>query len=158
MVLILFAPAPASSVAEDVQREKSAFEQALEQDTQISTREQWIEINGTRYRQVEYEGVNYYLKFSDRRSDVARLDCELSNANAQPHRVEAGVRVYKRTRAFVSLLRETCSAKNGQNKMDLVLDPRIGFTLPEDEKSAIKNKKIYISPVPGQGLGFSGEW
>lgn len=43
----------------------------------------------------------------------------------------------------------------GRSKRVVKIDPRIGFTIPDDPKSVIKTKKVYLSP---SGPGFSGEW
>jgi len=92
------------------------------------TSERWVEINGTRYREVVYQGRKYYLQFNQRDIDTADIDCALTNKGANPNLVEAGVHVYKRTKAFVSLLTESCeSLPSGQSRVTFKLDPRIGI-------------------------------
>lgn len=139
-------------------KEKSAFEQALEQDQLVTTKERWIERNGVRYREVIYETRKFYLQFRQQDDGVLKLTCDNLNSNpSQSTLGEVGVNVYRRTRLFVQFLQVNCSSPvNGRSKPELVLDPRIGFTLPEDEKSLVKNKKVFFSPL--NGVGFSGEW
>lgn len=142
--------------------EKSAFEQALESNQSIETKERWTTIDGVQYREIEYEGERFYLHFRSPdqkgRTETAELNCGLKNANAEPARMEAGFKITRRTRAFIQLFRETCVTVNGRGKREVQLDPRIGFTLPEDSKSVIKNKKVYLTPTSPGGVGFSGDW
>lgn len=137
-------------------REKTAFEQALEQNQMVQTEERWTEVNGVRYREVVYQGQKFYLRFIGRNQEQAELNCNLRPQ--QPHLAEGGAQVFKRTKIFVSFLRETCSnLPGGRTKDDIVIDPRLGFTIPDDKNSVIKNKKVYITPTK-PGLGFSGDW
>jgi hypothetical protein len=142
--------------------EKSAFEQALESNQSIETRERWTSIDGVQYREIEYEGERFYVRFrnpEDKRArDTAELNCGLKSSSAEPARMEAGFKVTRRTRAFIQLFRETCVTVNGRGKTEVQLDPRIGFTLPEDSKSVIKNKKVYLTPTSPGGVGFTGDW
>jgi len=138
------------------QAEKSAFEQALEQNQQITTEERWVDINGIRYREVRYGGDKFYLQFKGRSEEHAQLDCDLKTPS-QPHLAEGGIQVFKRSKIFVQFLRESCEQKYGQNKTEVHIDPRLGFTLPEDPKSTVKNKKIFVSPFK-PGVGFSGDF
>jgi hypothetical protein len=142
--------------AQEPAKEKSAFEQALEQNQMAETKERWVEFNGTRYREILYQGKHFYLLFNQKDSDSAQVDCDLSSNGASPQLVEAGGALYKRTRLFVQLLRETCEETGGgRRKRVLSLDPRLGFTIPDGPKSMIKNKKVYLGPM---GPGFYGEW
>ena len=133
--------------------ERSTFEKYLEADQSVDTKERWVEIDGVRYREVEYKGEHYYMNFKNPGS--ADISCHLKSPSAAARRMELGIQITKRTRAFVQLLKETCETRNGREIVTLQLDPRIGFTLPDDTKSLIKNKKVYLSPT---GPGFSGEW
>ncbi len=133
--------------------ERSTFEKYLEADQSVDTKERWVEIDGIRYREVEYKGQHYYMNFKNPGS--ADISCALKSPGGAARRMELGVQVTRRTRAFVQLLKETCEYRNGREVVTVQLDPRIGFTLPEDSKSVIKNKKVYLSPT---GPGFSGEW
>ncbi len=137
-------------------QEKSAFEQMLEQNTEVETRENWVEIHGQRYRQIEYRGTRYYLKMQGRTGEIAQLNCDIGTPAIQPRLLEAHIQVFRRTRLFVDALWEKCRSWGGQQETQLMIDPRFGFTLPDDPKSVIKSKKIFYSPA--SGLGFSGEW
>lgn len=134
--------------------EPTAFERALEQNQTVSTEERWVDIRGVRYREVRVQGKRYYLQFRGRDQEYAELDCELKNPSL-PHLAEAGVEVFKRTTLFVQLLKETCEQRNGQRRIQLSLEPRLGVKLPDSPHSAIKNKSIYVTPL---GPGFSGDW
>lgn len=136
-------------------QEKSAFEQALSDHDHVQTRESWREIGGQRYRVIEVDGHPYYLRFLE--GEKVELNCTLNPSSLRPSKVEAEWAVFKRTRLFVQLLKEKCvTGSDGRDRVVLELDPRIGLTLPEDEKSLIRKKKVYL--MPGQGLGFSGEF
>lgn len=153
--IFIFALTYAAEPKGDPPRTKNAFEQALESQQHVTTRERWVEIDGVRYREVEYADRSVYVKFKD--PQTADVQCNfLKSPGAAPRRGELGLQVHRRSRAFVELLRESCQKVGGREILTLTLDPRIGLTLPEDEKSAIKNKLIYYSPLTG--LGFFGEW
>lgn len=137
-------------------QEKSAFEKALEQHVDFQTHERWLEIGGSRYREVEYHGDKFYIKFTERQGDTGELDCGLQSDNLNPHLVEQGVQVYHRSKLFISFLQETCEkTADGNSRRRYRLDPRLGFTIPDDPKSKITNKKVFLAPT---GLGFSGDW
>lgn len=136
-------------------QEKSAFERMLSENQNVQTHEGWREIDGRRYRVVEVDGKFYFLRFLE--SGQAELNCTLNPSSLRPPKVDAEFSVFNRTRLFVQLLKEKCvSGPGGRDRVVMELDPRIGFTLPEDAKSKIKNKKVYL--MPAQGLGFSGEF
>lgn len=142
-------------------QEKSAFERQLEAQQGVETKERWTSIGGVRYREVEYQGEKYYIQFKSRdgkESDRADLSCGRVGSGDNPQHVETGFQVTKRMRAFVQFLKETCVTRNGRDHMEVQLDPRIGFTLPDDPKAIIKNKKVYVTPAKVPGVGFSGEW
>ena len=134
--------------------DKSAFEQELESHQTTQTRERWVELNGSTYRQVEYEGKNYYMKFNEK-DGTAKVDCSMIGKNLTPSLAEGAFKVTQRTKVFVSLLREDCIEVRGFLRPVHILDPRIGVTLPQTSKSKIKNKKVFIGP---SGPGFAGEW
>jgi hypothetical protein len=137
-------------------QEKSGLQQMLEKDAAVQTQERWTTVGGTRYREVVYQGKKYYLKFNERRGDFSELDC-LNPAQQNPPGVEAELTVVHRSRVFVSFLQEKCGPDaHGQARASYTIDPRIGFTIPDEPNSAIKDKKIFLSPF--NGLGFSGTW
>lgn len=138
------------------QEEKSAFESALEQHAGNQTHERWVQVGNVRYREVEYHGEKFYIKFTERPGDAGELDCNMRPDSLNPHFLEMGVQVYHRTQLFISFLQEACKRiADGHSHVIYKLDPRLGFTIPDDPKSVITNKKVFLSPA---GLGFSGNW
>jgi hypothetical protein len=146
----------------DQGKEKSAFDQELEKYADYKTAERWVDYNGGHYREVEYGGKKYYIRFTQAKDDTGELDCGMSSANMNslhPNLIEGAIEVYHRSKLFVSFLTETCEPDaNGRNRRMYRLDPRLGFTIPDDKKSVITNKKVFINPLAPTGLGFSGDW
>lgn len=138
------------------EKEKSAFELALEQNGYLETQERWTYADGIKYREVIYQGEVFLVKFKEGEDGSGSLRCGLKNHSATPHRIEVATRVTKRTSAFIRLLREKCANRNGRDITEFEFDPSIGVALPDSPKDAIKNKKIFFNPT--QGLNFSGEW
>ncbi len=135
-------------------REKSAFESALEQNQFVQTEERIVNLDGRRYREVSYQNKKYYYRFVEPEASI-EVDCSM-DSKLTPSLTEVGVTIYKRSKVFVQLLRETClQMPGGRTRRVIAIDPRLGITIPDDPKSVIKNKKIYIGP---SGPGFSGEW
>lgn|GEM_PF-3905435 len=148
-LLFMFAQARADSP-----REKTAFEQALEQNQMVQTEERMVTHDGRRYREVSYKNKKYYYRFLEKENSI-EVDCTM-DSKLTPSLAEAGVTMFKRTQVFVQLLSETCMNQGGgHSRRVIVFDPRLGISIPDDPKSTIKNKKIYIGPT---GPGFSGEW
>jgi hypothetical protein len=143
----------------DESQPKSAFEQALQQQSSVTTKERWIEVGQTRYREVIYGDKHFYIKATQREGDDAELDCDVP-AQKNPNLTEVAFEVTRRTQMFVSFLRENCETlANGQVRHTVRLDPHLGFKLPDDPKSLIKNKEIYLDPANHPlGVGFSGDW
>ncbi len=141
--------------AQEIPKEKSAFEQALEHNAGYQTEERWVTVRGVRYREIVFDGKTHYLRFLSPQLNSAEMECDLTNSDFSTRHVEGGVKVFRRTKFFIDLLATSCENVRGHKRVVLKLDPRIGFTLPEDEKSYIKNKKVFISPFTG--IGFSGE-
>jgi hypothetical protein len=135
-------------------REKTAFENALEQNQFVQTEERIVDLDGRRYREVSYQNKKYYYRFMEPEASL-EVDCSM-DSKLTPSLTEVGVTVYKRSKVFVQLLRETClQMPGGRTRRVIAIDPHLGITIPDDPKSAIKNKKIYIGPT---GPGFFGEW
>jgi hypothetical protein len=161
MILLAFLISVAHATEPNLQpgegmKEKSAFEQALEKNADYPTNERWVQYGDTRYREVEYHGQKYFVKFTGRAGDFGELDCDLPSGNLNPHLSETGTEVFHRTKMFVDFIQETCARDaTGQKRASVRLDPRLGFTIPDGKNSVIKNKKVFVGP---RGLGFSGDW
>lgn len=139
--------------------EKSAFEQAIESQADYSTREQWVEQDGVKFREVEHRGQKYYVKFLNQDGSNANLSCELpASANAR-HLVEAGAQVYKRSKVFIEFLQDSCVEHKGRTVHAISFDAlKLGFTIPDGKKPILTNKKITIDPLHPLGAGFQGNF
>lgn len=137
-------------------QDKSAFEQALEQNQNITTEERWVILNGRRYREIKFEGKSTFILFRGRLDNFTQADCELAPQSLNPHLIEGGFTLFRRTKAYLDLVQETCEAKNGQIKQDISTNPRIGIAIPDQPKDKITKKKVFWDL--GNSFGFSGEW
>jgi hypothetical protein len=138
-------------------QEKSALERSLEQDQSVVTKERWIERDGQRLREIEYRGKKFFVIFRQGEDGVSQIKCSEPHSAAEaPERLELGFESFKRSRIFVSLIQESCMEGTAHSRPYLRIDPRIGFTIPDDPKDLVKNKKVFWSPA--SGFGFYGEW
>lgn len=141
--------------------ELSAFEQALESNQTIETRESTEVRNGIEYRKVESSLGLFYLKLLARRKEVSELECNTNfNANS-PHLVTASVQVFKRSRAFIRGLKESCESKGGQQRVHFnwsSSDIQLGFQIPDSKNGKLKDREVQINPLGGMGAGFSGSF
>ena len=144
-------------------REKSAFEQALESRTDVSTQESIVILNGQKFRKIEYGSKSYYLQLFQEETDSSKLvalcgDPAASRFSGTPiPQISASVRVVKRTRLFIEALAQTCS-KDPMRPILLVSPAlQVGIAIDDEpgSKAMIQNKKVLIAPG---GLGFSGTW
>jgi hypothetical protein len=139
--------------------EKPAFEQAMDSHTDYRTREQWVERDGQKFREVEHAGKKYYVKFLTPDGSRSSLSCELPKAANSQHLAEGGVQIYKRSQVFIRFLEETCDGPSGRARNVVNFDAvKIGFTIPDGKKPKITNKKITIDPLNPLGAGFEGNF
>ena len=152
--LILFASLSLATETQSSAREKTAFENALEQNQLVQTEERIVTLDGRRYREVSYQNKKYYYRFTEAEPSI-EVDCSI-DSKLTPSLAEVGVATYKRSKVFVQLLREACQRMpGGRTRRVIAIDPRLRITIPDDPKSVIKNKTVFIGPG---GPGFSGEW
>lgn len=161
-ILMVLSCLAQTAVADD-QKEKTAFEQALESRTDISTKESIVLLNGQKFRKIEYGTESYYLQLLQEETDTSKLvalcgDPAAARFIGSPiSQITASVRVMKRPRIFIEALAQACS--KDPLRPILVVSPalRIGFAIDDEpgSKALIQNKQIYLSPG---GLGFSGTW
>jgi hypothetical protein len=126
------------SVAQE-QREKSAFEQSLEQDTSVTSSESLVKIKGKPYRKIEFDGGHYYVVFHDS-SSTADVFCAPPDGAEMEHLTEASQQ-FRRNAAFVRAFHESCSKVKGNQKTDLHLSPEMGLGTPDGKKPTSKKGK-----------------
>jgi hypothetical protein len=81
-----------------------------------------------------------------REGEYAEIDCDVPSGNLNPNVVEVSATIFRRTKFFVQVLKEACETKHGQRRKQVHLDPKLGFTIPDDPKSTIK--KVLINFIP----------
>ena len=133
-ILCIFLPAVLHA-----QDGRSAFEQSLELDTSVKSEESWVQIQGVRYRKVEFSGGHYYIKFIVGNFKQADLFCEPPPGAQKEQLVGAESQVLRRARAFVKVFNESCSSHRGNLKVTVQLNPAIGLSSPEVDES-VKRK------------------
>ncbi len=104
--IIFFASQTLAAQPVDTAREKTAFESALEQNQFVQTEERIVNLDGRRYREVSYQNKKYYYRFMEPEASI-EVDCSM-DSKLTPSLTEVGVTIYKRSKVFVQLLRETC--------------------------------------------------
>ena len=131
------------------------FQQSLSIASGVQTRESIEVVDGARYRRIETTSGIYYLKLLAGDDSTAQIDCEKPVNAASPRLMEGSVQVTHRTRAFVSLLQETCG-RSGAHWVprQISLNPMVGIKISDQPKDVVKDKAIYLTPLTG--LGFSG--
>jgi len=129
------------------------------QTDMIETRESTVNIGGVEYRRIEYEGRAVYLYANQPESIV---DCSRVNlptgANA-PSAVEAGIKINKRTRAYLEGLSQYCNEnriETSKNPKDFKIGVKVGGK-PDPQNPNANEKDIYVQPLKktvGAGLTF----
>lgn len=148
-----------------VAEEKSAFEQALQNDAGIRTYESFEVHDGIKYRKVDTGNGIYYLKMLGREGDISDVACD--NNFHSPALAEGQVQVYHRTKAFISTIQEYCyTDEQGQRRTGLTLLSReinggtaVGIQFPDSKGDSLTNKKIYTNPLfKGPNAGFKSDF
>lgn len=137
---------------------RSNLDQFLGSNQEVNTKESTVEVEGLKYRKVEYKNKTYYLRFLERTGEINGVQCNEFRDFRSPPLVEVSVKMTKRTRLFVEGLQETCSKKEGLYVGHLDFSPKIGLSFGDDQKDKIKNKKIFINPLNFTQMGLSGEF
>ena len=136
----------------------SPFQQMIEKDLGLKSKESTVHIDGIEYRKIEIKDDTFYLSFKGRKSDVPSLHCGTPGGGSSEKLVEGSISIKKRKRFYFNLLKESCNTQNGQVHYTVDLDPQLGIFLPEGHNDKIKNKKLGINPMNPNALNFSGEW
>lgn len=133
--------------------------QEMQFDYDVFTRESIVEIEGKKYRKIEYQTHVVYLQLIEGEAPLGDLEvmCRDGNQPPPPTQVLVAVQVTKRSSFFIDGLKRVCQQMRGGSR--IVIDPaiRIGFTWKSQPKDFLQNKTIFISPWT-KGLGFSAEW
>ncbi len=152
------ARANAAANSEPAREELTPFQQSLQQDVQLNSRESVVMIDGVEYKKLELKGDTFYVVFKGRNEEIPYLLCDRPQGFKSEHLIEGTAMITKRTSAFFRALKETCVVSNGRAVQQVELSAEIGVTLPETPKSLIKNKKVGVNPVDPTKLNFSGEF
>jgi hypothetical protein len=136
-------------------QEKTQFQKMLEENQGVKTKESTVVINGYKYRKIEIENKDYYISFKQPSDQSPILHCGKPSGYKTENLITGSLKLNKRKFMYINLLKESCIVKNGQVKKTVSLSPELGFFLPEDKNSIIKNKKLGI--LPG-GMNFYGEF
>ena len=126
---------------------QTAFEQALAQHNQVKTREQWMTIDSTHYRQIEANGKYYYLKMGrDETKPSAELRCDLTSYPV-PKDIEATLEESARAKDFITKLENTCGKSTG--KVEIALDSSFVPLIEDFDRGGVKNKSVRMGITPG---------
>lgn len=140
------------------QASDSHFQKMLEGDQFFRSKESTVEIDGIRYRKVEYDNQSFYFSFKGRTQEFSELHCGRPVKGSSEKLLDGGVKLEKRKLFYFEALKESCKTHNGQVHSVVSLSPKIGIFLPESKDSVIKNKKVGINPLDPTGLDFSGDF
>ncbi|MES2962765.1 MAG: hypothetical protein V4760_02670, partial [Bdellovibrionota bacterium] len=109
----------------------------LSTSSDIKTSESRVMIGGLEYRKIVVEKKTFYVQANARHGELREIHCGIpssSRASQDPfvrksgeNLLEAGVQVTQRTKAFVSLLQESCSSEGGVLRSYVALEPEIGL-------------------------------
>ncbi len=127
-------------------QEKSAFQQALEQDSGITSEESWVVIKGMRYRKIDLRGERYYMVQKGSKMD-ATVYCQPPKGAENERVLEESVETYHRTRAFLQAFRASCKGEHGGVTASIHLGPEMGLKMPDKEGEVLTNKKIIVNPT-----------
>ncbi len=140
------------------QAEQTPFQQMLQDNVNINSRESVVKINNVQYQKIEVEGETFYLVFKGRQEEIPYLLCDKPQGFQSEHLIEGTAKIQRRKMLYVKVLKESCTTENGQKRERVELDPQIGFYLPESSKDKIKNKQLGINPLHPGAVNFSGEF
>jgi len=138
--------------------QEAPFQQMLEQNLNLNSRESTVQIQGVKYKKIEIDGGSYYIVFKGRTEEIPHLLCERPQGYTSESLIEGSVKIEKRKSVFAQILKESCKADNGKSRTTVELDPQVGIQFDGDKKSVIKNKKIGVNPLKPTGVNFSGEF
>ncbi len=128
----------------------------------VNTKESIIDVNGRKYRKVEYKSDVFYLRLLEPEATGADLEfkCGTEATLKMENQILISTAITRRTSLFVEGLQQTCKNMNSPGG-EVTIDPNIqvGFLFNDsDSKKAIfKNKKIFMSPAK-KTLGIGGEF
>lgn len=148
--------------AQEVQQ-LSLFEKSLMESSSLYTKESIVSANGREFRKIEYKSDTFYLQLARENGKGEDLNVVCGKApgsvspNSEPARVQVGVKVTKRTTAFISGLKAVCDPAN---RSRAVFTPALeaGFLFDDSKPNAtLKNRKITVNPF-SPSLGLSADW
>lgn len=131
----------------------------LSSNDSVETRESRVTIGGTEYRRIVVGNQEFYVQAQGRTDNLSEIHCGGTGLRRVGENLaEASVQVTRRTQAFVSVLRESCTTQNGVIRSFLALSPEVGLKFKDEPGDAIKEKKIFVAPGVTNAVGFSGVW
>ncbi|RYZ69358.1 MAG: hypothetical protein EOP05_14965, partial [Proteobacteria bacterium] len=98
----------AASAEEASTQQMSLFEKSLMDSSSLYTKESIVSANGREFRKIEYKNDTFYLQLAreNGKGEPLNVVCGSApgsvSANTEPPRVQVGVKVTKRTTAFIS--------------------------------------------------------
>lgn len=135
-------------------QEVSAFQRQLEADTRVETKEQWIHVGVVRYRQIEFQGDDYFLTFNRTPGKSVEIDCKLGKSAKRDTAGEATQETGRRPRTLIVDLRKACTTAGDARFVDVSESAASAF--PGAVKSRVKVSKDE-NPNQPQAT-FSRDW
>ena len=131
----------------------------------VYTKESIVELNGKKFRKIEYRSQVVYMQLLTNESDAAKLQMFCSDSGAKAFNagrtplVSGAVQMTKRTSLFVSGLQQACVDHQGGSQLTLSPDILIGFLIKDgdDSRAILRNKRIMINPL-SLGASFAADW
>lgn len=114
----------------------------------VQTKEAVVDINGARYRQIEYKGERFYVRFLARdpnNDDPVFCMNTVDKSRAKPYQIKGEVQLTKRSTAFVEGLKTRCQ------KIEDPADIKIGIAIDNNRN---KQTNVTVNPV-NQNVGVS---
>ena len=123
----------------------------------VKTKESIVTIGDSKYRRIEYQKKNFYLKLLvDPDASVSEMICDDETRKNDPRPlVEGRVELTQRTSFFIDGLERSCVEYKGTTVVRLTPTIRIGFLWKGSPKDLIQNKRVFITPG---GLGAMGDF
>jgi hypothetical protein len=133
------------------------YQNPLLHTKQVETKESIVELNGAKFRKVEYKGEKYYLQIIETAHEgaSAQMYCEKDSPVVHPSQTISAVKITTRNKVFVEGLKQTC-VDIGNGKKQVAIDPTIaiGFYIGDKPKDFLQKKRILLMPT---GIGFAGD-
>jgi hypothetical protein len=94
------------------------FQQMLEKNLNLNSRESTVQIQGVKYKKIEIDGGSYYIVFKGREEEIPHLLCERPQGYTSESLIEGSVKIEKRKSIFCPSFKRILQNREWQNSDD----------------------------------------